>query len=49
MGSSRGGHYIMRAREGTDWLIYDDASVSHSPIGGAAGPDTYVLFLERKE
>ena len=47
MGSSRGGHYIMRALEGTDWLIYDDASVSHSPIGGAAGPDTYVLFLER--
>jgi ubiquitin C-terminal hydrolase len=49
LGSSRMGHYIMRARNGDGWLIYDDASVHPSPIGGAAGPDTYVLFLERKD
>ena len=47
LGSSRGGHYCMRAREETDWVIYDDSSVSMSGSGGAAGPDTYVLFLER--
>jgi ubiquitin C-terminal hydrolase len=46
LGSSRGGHYIMRAREGKSWFVYDDGSVSPSPIGGAAGPDTYMLFLE---
>jgi ubiquitin C-terminal hydrolase len=51
LGSCRGGHYIMRGRDATDgtWRIYDDARVSVSPIGGAAGPDTYILFLERKQ
>jgi ubiquitin C-terminal hydrolase len=50
LGSCRGGHYIMRGRDATDgtWRIYDDARVSPSPIGGGAGPDTYILFLERK-
>ena len=47
MGSSHGGHYYMRAREGPSWMTYDDASVSPAENGGAAGPDTYVLFLER--
>jgi ubiquitin C-terminal hydrolase len=55
MGSSRFGHYIMRAREpsskdgsGTDtWLVYDDSNCLVSPVGGVAGPDTYTLFLER--
>jgi ubiquitin C-terminal hydrolase len=49
MGSSRFGHYVMRAREGTadTWLVYDDGNCSVSSIGGAAGPDTYILFLER--
>lgn len=46
LGSSRGGHYVMRAREGREWLLYDDASVSSVP-NGDAGPDTYVLVLER--
>jgi len=47
LGSCRGGHYIMRARDNGAWIIYDDAMVHPSPIGGAAGPDTYMLFLER--
>jgi ubiquitin C-terminal hydrolase len=47
LGSSRGGHYIMRTRTPTEWLIYDDGSVSPSSSGGAAAPDTYVLILER--
>jgi ubiquitin C-terminal hydrolase len=49
MGSSRFGHYVMRARDPTDgtWLLYDDGNCSVSPVGGAAGPDTYILFLER--
>ena len=48
LGSCRGGHYIMRVCDSGSWIIYDDAMVHPSPIGGAAGPDTYVLFLERK-
>jgi len=47
MGSSNGGHYIMRTREADKWYVYDDASISDSPIGGGAGPDTYILFLEQ--
>jgi ubiquitin C-terminal hydrolase len=47
MGSSRFGHYVMRARESDTWLVYDDGNCSVSSIGGAAGPDTYILFLER--
>ena len=46
LGSSRGGHYVMRAREGAEWRLYDDGSVSKLP-NGDAGPDTYVLVLER--
>lgn len=51
LGTCRGGHYIMRGRDPVDgsWRIYDDARVSPSPIGGGAGPDTYILFLERKQ
>ena len=47
MGSTRFGHYVMRARDKGDWLIFDDGAVHPSPIGGGAGPDTYLLFLER--
>lgn len=51
LGSSRGGHYVMRVRDDygakPEWLLYDDGTQHPSPIGGAAGPDTYVLFLER--
>jgi ubiquitin C-terminal hydrolase len=47
MGSTRFGHYVMRARDKGEWLIYDDGAVHPSPIGGGAGPDTYMLFLER--
>lgn len=50
MGSSRCGHYVMRARDPvtTDkWLLYDDSNCMASPVGGVAGPDTYILFLER--
>jgi len=49
LGNSRGGHYIMRHRDPTDnsWHIIDDSSLSVSQIGGAAGPDTYVLVLEQ--
>jgi len=47
LGSSRGGHYCMRARSGKEWMVYDDERVTASAAGGAAGPDTYVLFLER--
>ena len=47
MGGSRGGHYCMRTRENKDdWLVYDDGRTGPSPIGGDAGPDTYMLFLE---
>ena len=47
LGSSRGGHYIMRGRDAEGWTVYDDGSLHPSPVGGAAGADTYVLFLER--
>jgi ubiquitin C-terminal hydrolase len=49
LGSSRGGHYCMRAldRATGEWNIYDDSRVAPSPSGGAAGPDTYILFMER--
>jgi ubiquitin C-terminal hydrolase len=47
LGSSRGGHYIMRAREEDAWYIYDDGNVVECKEGGVAGPDTYVLFLEQ--
>ena len=48
LGSSRGGHYIMRNRDADGkWYIYDDGSVSECREGGAAGPDTYMLFLEQ--
>jgi ubiquitin C-terminal hydrolase len=47
MGSTRFGHYVMRARDKGEWLIFDDGAVHPSPIGGSAGPDTYLLFLER--
>ena len=49
LGSSRGGHYVMRNRDSSDgkWYVYDDGNVTLS--SGAAGPDTYVLFLERLE
>jgi ubiquitin C-terminal hydrolase len=46
MGGSRGGHYCMRTRDKEEWLVYDDGRVGPSPIGGDAGPDTYMLFLE---
>ena len=48
MGSSRGGHYYMRQRVDDNWLVIDDASVHMSQNGGAAGPDTYMLFLSRR-
>jgi ubiquitin carboxyl-terminal hydrolase 2 len=32
----------------TEWLMYDDGSCFVSREGGAAGPDTYILFLEQK-
>lgn len=47
LGSSRGGHYIMRAREEDAWYIYDDGAVTVCKEGGIAGPDTYMLFLEQ--
>jgi ubiquitin carboxyl-terminal hydrolase 8 len=49
LGSSRGGHYCMRALDRTTdtWNIFDDSRVGPSPAGGVAGPDTYILFLER--
>jgi ubiquitin C-terminal hydrolase len=47
MGGNRGGHYCMRTRESDNsWLVYDDGRCGPSPIGGDAGPDTYMLFLE---
>jgi ubiquitin C-terminal hydrolase len=47
LGSSRGGHYIMRTREEDAWRIYDDGRVAVCKEGGVAGPDTYMLFLEQ--
>lgn len=47
LGSSRGGHYCMRARDEDGWYVYDDDRVSPHREGGAAGPDTYVLILEQ--
>ena len=47
MGSSRGGHYCMRARDDEGWYVYDDERVSAYRDGGSAGPDTYVLILEQ--
>jgi ubiquitin C-terminal hydrolase len=47
LGTSRGGHYIMRARDGIQWMVYDDGMCAPSAIGGDAAPDTYMLFMER--
>lgn len=48
LGSSRAGHYYMRARQPDDsWLVYDDGRVAASPNGGIANPDTYILFLSK--
>jgi ubiquitin C-terminal hydrolase len=47
LGTSHGGHYIMRARDGADWMVYDDGMCAPSAVGGDAAPDTYMLFLER--
>lgn len=47
LGTCHGGHYIMRARDGADWMVYDDSMCAPSAIGGDAAPDTYMLFLER--
>lgn len=48
LGSSHGGHYCARGRASNGaWLIYDDTSVTPSAMGGAVGPDTYMLLLER--
>jgi ubiquitin C-terminal hydrolase len=51
LGSNRGGHYIMRAknREKDEWFIYDDNSVAPCREGGDAGPDTYILILEKQQ
>lgn len=50
LGSSRGGHYCARGRDPADssWRTYDDAMVIPTAVGGAAGPDTYILLLERQ-
>ena len=47
-GSRHFGHYVSRVKKGEKWYLFDDASVSECSAGGAAGPNTYVLFLERK-
>ena len=48
LGSSRAGHYYMRARQPDgSWLVYDDGRVTASPNGGDANPDTYILFLRK--
>ena len=47
LGSSRGGHYVMRSREADAWRTYDDGNVYVFKEGGVAGPDTYMLFLEQ--
>jgi ubiquitin carboxyl-terminal hydrolase 2/21 len=47
LGGSRGGHYCMRAMEGDKWYTYDDGQVHATAAGGQAGPDTYVLLLQR--
>jgi ubiquitin C-terminal hydrolase len=48
LGSSRGGHYCARGRaDDGSWQMYDDMSVSPVGMGGAAGPDTYILLLQR--
>lgn len=58
LGSNRGGHYIMRAKnrekddsykEKDEWFIYDDNSVAPCREGGDAGPDTYILILEKQQ
>lgn len=51
MGGFRGGHYMMRARDDngsqSEWLMYDDASCTNTPLNGSPTPDTYVIFLEK--
>ena len=52
LGNSMSGHYIARAScsssdKDRSWSVIDDANVFPSMIGGAAGPDTYMLFLEK--
>jgi len=44
LGSSRGGHYVMRAKE-EGWFVYDDTNAASCE--GGAGPDTYILFLQK--
>jgi len=45
-GSSRGGHYTMRARNSDSWTLYDDQQHSKAENGDCSH-DTLMLFLER--
>lgn len=47
LGSCGSGHYYMRNRIGSEWMVFDDASVHTDGTAGASGPNTYILFLER--
>jgi len=46
LGTSSGGHYNMRAREGSSWTLYDDQHQRTCP-NGECTYDTLMLFLER--
>lgn len=48
-GSLHGGHYTALARNGDDWLLFDDATVRTVPLARvlAAQSAAYLLFYER--
>ncbi len=45
VGSSRGGHYRMFARDAGSWIDADDESVRPVDVGSVVTPDSYVVFL----
>jgi ubiquitin C-terminal hydrolase len=44
LGSSRGGHYVMYAKEGEQWFNCDDESVTPVSASRVVSPDSYVIF-----
>jgi ubiquitin C-terminal hydrolase len=48
LGSARGGHYRMYAKQNTDWIEYDDDSARSVPAESVVTSDSYIVFMTLK-
>lgn len=48
MGSSRGGHYIMHAKQNDEWIEYDDSGVRPAHPDRIVNEGSYIAFLMPK-